>query len=239
MDFIEVNNNKFLLSVRSTNKPRVSSSIKKGKITITIPNFLNREEKFKEILKMKSWAINEIQNDPTRFIEKQKEYKSEDKIKIGEKEYTLSINFENNKGSSAKIKNNFINLLISKNLSNEEKNNSISTLLSRCIAKDNIKKVKDRIHELNQVYFNKKVNNVFLKHNKSNWGSCSTNNNINISTRSLLAPNDVLDYIYIHELAHLIERNHSENFWNLIERSMPNYKEKIKWIKQNKENLKF
>jgi len=50
---------------------------------------------------------------------------------------------------------------------------------------------------------------------------------------------DVLDYICVHELAHLIEHNHSDRFWSLVERAMPDYKEKEKWLKENRDKCYF
>ena len=71
------------------------------------------------------------------------------------------------------------------------------------------------------------------------WGSCSEKGNINISTRLLFAPEDVLEYVCIHELAHLIEQNHSEKFWQLVKNAMPNYQEKRKWLKENGDSICF
>ena len=78
-----------------------------------------------------------------------------------------------------------------------------------------------------------------MKYNHSNWGSCSEKGNINISTRALFTPNDVLDYLYVHELAHLVEQNHSNSFWTLVQKAMPDYKEKQKWLKENGGKCKF
>jgi predicted metal-dependent hydrolase len=72
-----------------------------------------------------------------------------------------------------------------------------------------------------------------LKYNQTNWGSCSTRGNINLSTRLLFAPDDVIDYVIIHELAHLLEMNHSNRFWNIVKKAMPEYREKEVWLKKN------
>jgi predicted metal-dependent hydrolase len=55
----------------------------------------------------------------------------------------------------------------------------------------------------------------------------------------LFAPKDVFDYICIHELAHLVEQNHSDKFWALVEKAMPDYMEKEKWLKENRGLCKF
>ena len=46
-------------------------------------------------------------------------------------------------------------------------------------------------------------------------------------------PEEVLDYVVVHELAHLIEMNHSSRFWEIVSKEMPNYKEIRKWLKEN------
>jgi len=166
-------------------------------------------------------------------------HKDGDVLKVGNEEYSLRIDFKDKQSSSARITENNINLIISSNLSKELQNKHISTLLSRCIAGKRLPKLKEKINELNNKHFNQKINKIFFKHNKSNWGSCSEAGNINISTRLLLAPDDVLEYVCIHELAHLIEPNHSDRFWALVEKAIPDYKEKINWLKENGNKCKF
>jgi len=72
----------------------------------------------------------------------------------------------------------------------------------------------------------------FLKKILKASSSCSSKSNINLSTRLLFAPSDVIDYVIVHELTHLIEMNHSQKFWNLVKSVMPNYKQKEKWLKE-------
>jgi predicted metal-dependent hydrolase len=86
---------------------------------------------------------------------------------------------------------------------------------------------------LNDLYFKKEINEIRLRNNSSNWGSCSSNKNISISSRLLLAPPFVLDYIIIHELAHLIHHNHSKAYWQLVERIMPDYMLAEDWLKKH------
>ena len=69
------------------------------------------------------------------------------------------------------------------------------------------------------------------------WGSCSSERNINFSYRLIMAPQDVIDYVVVHELAHLKEMNHSRRFWSLVELYSPNYKLHVQWLKRNSEKL--
>jgi len=83
----------------------------------------------------------------------------------------------------------------------------------------------------------KEYSRIEIRDTKSRWGSCSAEGNISYSWRLILAPNSVLDYLVVHEVSHLVEMNHSINFWNHVETLMPNYKEFRSWLKLNGERL--
>lgn len=80
---------------------------------------------------------------------------------------------------------------------------------------------------------------ISIKDQKSRWGSCSHSGNLNFNWRLLLAPLDVLDYIVIHELAHLREANHSPRFWALVATLCPNYKQHRRWLRLHGHELRF
>ncbi len=69
------------------------------------------------------------------------------------------------------------------------------------------------------------------------WGSCSEDNNLSFSFRLIMAPPAVIDYVIVHELMHIREKNHSSRFWKLIEAVMPEYKIHRRWLKE--ESSKF
>ena len=80
---------------------------------------------------------------------------------------------------------------------------------------------------------------VRIKEQKSRWGSCSRQGNLNFNWRLLLAPLSVLDYVVIHELAHLKELNHSPRFWAIVAQMCPDYAAKRKWLRQHGRDLRF
>jgi len=74
---------------------------------------------------------------------------------------------------------------------------------------------------------------VAIRDQKSRWGSCSAKRNLNFNWKLIMAPPQVLDYVVIHELCHLIEFNHSRRFWQLVEKQMPEYEVWKKWLRQH------
>jgi len=74
-------------------------------------------------------------------------------------------------------------------------------------------------------------NNIKINSAKSRWGSCSFDKNITFSWRLLMADENTVDYVIFHELAHLIEMNHSDRFWAIVERYVPDYKLRKKQLK--------
>ncbi len=81
-------------------------------------------------------------------------------------------------------------------------------------------------------------NNVQLKSQKTLWGSCSSSNNLNFNYLLIMAPMSVIDYVIVHELSHTIHKNHSSDFWGLVEAILPEYKSAKKWLKDNGHKLK-
>lgn len=76
-----------------------------------------------------------------------------------------------------------------------------------------------------------------IREQKTRWGSCSSQKNINLNWRIILAPEKVLDYLIVHELAHLQQMNHSSAFWSLVETYIPDYRIWRKWLKDNSSAL--
>mgnify|MGYP002868962940 CR=1 FL=1 len=76
-------------------------------------------------------------------------------------------------------------------------------------------------------------NQVFVKAQKTRWGSCSDKGNINLNCLLMIVPSYVRKYVIVHELAHRKEMNHSSRFWKIVADEMPNYQKAIKWMNKN------
>ena len=65
---------------------------------------------------------------------------------------------------------------------------------------------------------------ITIRHQKTRWGSCSSKGNLNFNCYLMLAPQEVLEYVVVHELAHIAHKNHGPQFWALVERYLPDYR---------------
>ncbi len=68
---------------------------------------------------------------------------------------------------------------------------------------------------------------------KTVWGSCSARGTISLNLRLMAAPEPVFEYVVVHELCHLVERNHGPRFWALVGRLLPDYRERRAWLKKH------
>ncbi len=190
--------------------------------------------------------LQEIQN---RFAERMKKkpalydffnpkrYYSGDVLPINGREYTLKIFIEARKSCTGKLVLDndlrIIDIRADAYLEDKIRHKAMGTLVSRIVAADFLPEFSRRVDELNDKFFRQDIKNIRFKQNHSNWGSCSSTGNLNFSSRLLFAPQIVQDYVIIHELAHLVELNHSDRFWNLVAEAMPNYDDQEMWLKLN------
>jgi len=93
-----------------------------------------------------------------------------------------------------------------------------------------------RVQELSALH-GIEVSRVSVRNQKSRWGSCSRKGTISLNWRLIQTPEFVRDYIILHELAHRRQMNHSDKFWQEVERLCPDYLTAERWVKTNRSLL--
>jgi predicted metal-dependent hydrolase len=96
--------------------------------------------------------------------------------------------------------------------------------------------ITDKVH-----FYSKKIGTeptaVKINGATTRWGSCSVKRSLNFSWRLIMADDAVIDYVVVHELAHIVEMNHSPKFWAMVAGVLPDYKERQKCLKELQRRL--
>jgi predicted metal-dependent hydrolase len=97
--------------------------------------------------------------------------------------------------------------------------------------KEALEFMKSRLAYFN-TFYNYKIGRISIKNQKSRWGSCSSKGNLNFNYSLIHLPQELADYVIVHELCHIKELNHSKNFWNLVTVAIPDYKQRRATLKK-------
>jgi predicted metal-dependent hydrolase len=217
---------KIIKSFRKTLSMKMDET---GKLIVKVPYFVNKKTIEDFINKNKSWIEEKKQNVLERF----REFKEWEKFFFFWEEYGLIFDEENNN-----IYFDGLNFYLHKKHKNIVKEKLI--IFYKLEAKKHIEKRAIEIAQIN----NLKFNTLKITSAKTRWGSCTSKQNVNFSYRLILAPMKTIDYVIIHELAHLKEMNHSKKFWLLVDNMSKSlypwdYKNYKKWLGENWNKLMY
>lgn len=152
--------------------------------------------------------------------------------------YILKILNSSDTKINVSIEDKYIEVKINKQLNDSFKSELIKISLIKWYREEARKIFKERTEYYGNILgvFPQKI---FIKEQKTLWGSCSYKNNINYNWKVIMAPLDIVDYLVVHEMCHIIHKNHSKDFWNLVESIISDYKERRKWLREKGQTLEI
>lgn len=186
------------------------------KIELVVPNN-DLENAHRFLLKKESWIRKKLQNIAIPI-----KISDPNIIPIFDKKY--SIKYISSELDQVKKFDNEIHVL-------SLPNNSRSILIE-FLEKLLLEKVKEFIDAVNK-YNNFTYSKIKIINSKRRWGSCSNKGVLSFNWRLVFTQDEIINYVVIHELCHLVEMNHSKKFWHLVEGLCPNYKARRLWLKDN------
>lgn len=200
-----------------------------GRLIVYVPYHTPEEELEGFIKEKESWIIKKI-SEKERFIkEGEKAFIPGEKFLYLGESYPLEIGETNSKGIPLKLS--FGKFILDKDHQKEARN-----LFIRWYKREVKEKAEERVR-----YFSHRLQlfpkGLKITSAKYRWGSCSRDNRISFSWRIIMAPLNVMDYVLIHELIHIKEKNHSKKFWTALEATLPDYRKCRFWLKENGHRL--
>ncbi len=201
----------------------VLTRVRNGIPEIICPYFSSQKFLENIIIKNKGWIEKKVEEDKKRehFLKQLKEGKYI--FFLGKK---LKIELRENNKNKLEIVKNKIFVYTSKN------NKGNNEFLKKWLRDTAVRYLYERTKKMSE---KTKISykNLKIKTYKARWGSCNPNSEIFLNWKLIMLPKDIIDYVIIHELSHIIEPNHSKSFWSLVKSFDPNYKDKDKWLKIN------
>lgn len=216
--------------VERRNNSRVS--LASEYVIIRLPLHIPADEKNRRVREHVEWAERQLEKKDHYRHKTRTHADYHDKvIRLCEVDFRVEIQAIASGRNRLNYRNDqVLRIFLADSLGDKKTVSEIQRLLIRFAEKYFTGHITQRTEHFNSIYFGEALGKVRLNHTVSKWGSCSSKRDIMFSTKLLLLPLAVIDYVIVHELAHLKEMNHSPRFWAEVERAMPDYKKWDRWL---------
>ena len=230
---VEFGNLDLEVQIERTNRKRtISMQVKDNKLIVKAPRTASRQSLDDLIQRKQSWIKKRaILNVEERKLRNRKFIDNEEFYFKGN-EYRLSLIF----GGKEEVKISEGFLIVTCKDDRAMGSKEVKTFIEDWYVRESTKILNTRTYE-----FAKKMkvepSAITVKNYASKWGSCTASNKISYNWRIIMAPDCIVDYLIIHELCHIIEHNHSKNFWYQVGKYCEDFKKKRKWLRENGHKL--
>jgi len=217
----------FEYTVIKSNRKSLSIIIERDKsVVVRAPQTLSDDRIKEEVNRRKALILSKIDSDQKAVKRTSKEFVDGEQFLYMGKYYSLQINVT--EARAIEFREAFI---VSARNSEVAKN-----LLFEWYHQQAIEVLVPRIKYFAE-HLGVKRKRINITAAKYTWGSCTPAGTLNFNWRIVKAPPEVMDYIVVHELAHLREHNHSAEFWNIVAVQLPQYEDAKQWLKFNGNEL--
>lgn len=228
------NNREIIYSVIKKNRKTISIRIDdQGNVLVSCPLYIN-DKMVKELVESKAvWISSKLDE-----IESAKRSREDlNTISFLGRSYKVNIH---------ELDQDIIKIILEDNSLEIYVSNKLKEKKEEYIKDSIVKWYRERAREVFEErikYYSLKLgvspNRITIKDQSTRWGSCSSKGNINLNYRVVMAPMEIIDYLIVHELSHMVHLNHSKDFWRLVESILSDYQDRKAWLKGNGNKLKL
>ena len=201
----------------------------------------------RQVASLLHWAARTIGRDPRRFrIRPPRVYHHDQRLSVAESDFRLHLEYADRATNAVRLGEvdrttgcRTLRLILANGQSQAQRDHALPRLVSRGLALAKEPELRGHVEHLNDEFFRRPLGSVRYRYARTRWGSCSARGNISIATRLLLAPPEVFEYVLVHELAHLVELNHSPRFWSLVELVVPDFRDHQAWLRRHQEDCQI
>ena len=215
--------------IKSRRRKTSQITVDKDTVVIRTPNTKTISEIKKIVDSKKQWIFQkqlEFQkqkSDIAKFY-----YTDGTKLAYLGKNLTLKI-LKGRKTESVRLKNNIIIISLKSKRSSKTQ---VKKIYQKWLMEKSSKLFETRISKISKK-LKLKPKKIIIKNLKDRWGSATSDDTINLNMNLIKSPMSVIDYVILHELCHLKIKGHSDKFWQMVKKFMPNYDEQKRWLELN------
>jgi predicted metal-dependent hydrolase len=221
---------------RSSQYRRITLSILSGRVRVSAPKHLSAKRMKEFLTDQQDWIYKHWLEHCALQNQMEKQYINGEQLLYRGNVLNLRIDRDNFHSIRVKLEGQTLVVLLPEDLTDDEYLANIRKSIMSWYKLEARRVLKNKL-EVQAKRMQVTYNDFRLKDQKTRWGSCSSRGNLNFNWRIIMAPNEVIDYLIIHELAHLTHLNHSHGFWERVEAFIPEYKSCKKWLKDHGQEL--
>jgi predicted metal-dependent hydrolase len=236
---LSVNGKVFGIEIVRTGNRNAYARVVNGRIVISVPRYLNGSS-FEQIAKgLYSRMRRSIEKDPDYYTKTTENFDLSNRstLKILGRTFNIRIFDCDARSGSAIIVNDEVRVFIPMRVGAESRSEPITYLIRKTLTGAVKNDVEKMVNCINSGHFNSEIGSIRITGANSRWGSCSKRRgsnayNIALNFKLLLMDRSLLEYVIVHELAHTRQLNHSGEFWNIVEKVLPDYRARRKMLKE-------
>ncbi|MFL0270114.1 M48 family metallopeptidase [Candidatus Clostridium radicumherbarum] len=200
-----------------------------GEVNVIAPISVSEEKIINKVKSRASWIVQkqyEVRNINVNKINREA-ISGESYLYLG-RNYTLQINVRT-RTEEITVRLFRGKFIVTTYTEDEEK---IKSALEEWYRKKALIKINERINYYSH-YFDRKPSAVKVKEQKKRWASCTSKDELLFNWRCIMAPSNIIDYIIVHEMCHMYHKDHSKEFWSMVNGVLPDYEGRKLWLRDN------
>lgn len=217
----------------TVNKAKVKNfyiSIENGEVVIKAPWYVTSSQIQDVVESKREWIMKKLQEYQSS-PRKAKDYADGERFQILGENYFLNIYYKDINNAILNVENGKIVVILPLRYADEDNSEQIKKMIDKMyymVAEREVEIAMEKTRKMTGLA----PEEYRIKKTKSVWGSCSSNKKITINQNLMMYSRKAVEYVVLHEVCHLKYMNHSKNFWNMVEKYMPDYKDAEKELKK-------
>jgi len=232
---LAISNNEVPIKVIRTNRRKTATiKIVEGDVHIIVPQHLS-QKRIEELIQRKAnWIRQKLHLQASIQPIRPKEYVSGEAFSYLGKNYRLKLSEGDTEG--VKLKGGRFMLEVKSTLTGEARAYYVQAQLAQWYQDHAELRLRDKAERFAPL-LGMSPNSIKVKYFKARWGSCSIHGDVTFNWRIIMAPHRIVNYVVVHELAHLKHHDHAPKFWRSVASVIPDYRECREWLKLNGSRL--